>query len=321
MQRIKIVGAGQLGSRHLQALQGLAAPAEIRVIDPSPDSLKVARERFEAVGRGIAHQVHYEGAFVPTGPTDVAIVATNADSRRKAVEALLAASPVKSLVLEKLLFDRRADYAPVQELLARSGTNAWVNCPMRVMPPYEEIRAALGGGPLSYRVTGSQYGLVTNAIHYVDHVAHLTGCAEATFDVSRLDPQPIASKRRGFLELTGTLLGRFADGSTCEVTCHATGTQPVVVEIFTAGHRFIVRESEGKAWATGEAAGWKWEEREARIPYQSQITTGVVESLLATGACGLAPLAESVRLHLALLEALRPCVRAQAPEDGTYPFT
>lgn len=321
MQRVKIVGAGQLGSRHLQALQAVAAPLEIHVIDPSPESLRVARERFEAVGKGVAHQVRYEGAFVPTGPTDVAIVATNADTRRKAVEALLAASPVRSLVLEKLLFDRRADFAPVQELLARSGTNAWVNCPMRVMPPYEEIRAELGGAPVSYRVTGSQYGLVTNAIHYVDHVAHLTGCAEAAFDVSRLDAKPIASKRRGFLELTGTLAGRFADGSHCEVACYAGGTAPVVVEIFNASHRFIVRESEGRAWHAHEASGWKWEEREARIPYQSQITTGVVESLLATGACGLAPLAESVRLHLALLEALRPCVRAEAPEDGHYPFT
>lgn len=321
MQRIKIVGAGQLGSRHLQALQAVATPLEIQVTDPSPESLRVARERFEAVGRGVAHQVRFGTAIEPTGPVDVAIVATNADARREAVEALLAASPVKSLVLEKLLFDRRADYAPVQELLERSGTRAWVNCPMRVMPPYEEIRAALGGGPLSYRVTGSQYGLVTNAIHYVDHVAHLTGCAEAAFDVSRLDPKPIASKRRGFLELTGTLLGRFADGSACEVTCHATGTQPVVVEIFSPAHRFIVRESEGKAWASSEAGGWQWEEREARIPYQSQVTTGVVESLLATGECGLAPLAESSRLHLALLEALRPCVRGEAPDDGYYPFT
>ena len=84
---------------------------------------------------------------------------------------------------------------------------------------------------------------------------------------------------------------------------------------------FIVRESEGKAWASSEAGGWQWEEREARIPYQSQVTTGVVESLLATGECGLAPLAESSRLHLALLEALRPCVRGEAPDDGYYPFT
>lgn len=321
MQRVKIVGAGQLGSRHLQALQAVSTPLEIHVIDPSPESLRVARERFEAVGQGVAHQVRYETGVTATGPTDVAIVATNADARRKAVEQLLAASPVKGLVLEKLLFDRRDDYAAVGSLVERSGARAWVNCCMRVMPPYEAIRAELAGAPVSYRVTGSQYGLVTNAIHYVDHVAHLTGCAQAAFDVSGIDAKPVASKRRGFLELTGTLAGRFADGSRCEIACYPSGNAPVVVEIFSPTHRFVVRESEGRAWHAHESTGWKWEEREARIPYQSEMTAGVVGSLLATGECGLAPLAESSRLHLALLEALRPCVRAEAPDDGHYPFT
>jgi hypothetical protein len=321
MRRIKIVGAGQLGSRHLQALQALAEPAEIHVIDPSPASLATARERFEAAGRGVAHRVRFEARDVETGPTDVAIVATNADARRGAVEALLAVSTVRFLVLEKLLFDRREDYAAVGAALERAGARAWVNCPMRVMPCYERIRAELGGGPLGYRVTGSQYGLVTNAIHYIDHAVHLAGSAVESVDASRLDARPIASKRAGFLELNGTLVAQLADGSVCEATCYPQGTAPVVVEIFSSAHRFIVRESEGRLWHAGEASQWRWEERDAPVPYQSQITTGVVESLLADGDCGLAPYAESARTHLALLEPLRPLVRDSAPGGADYPFT
>jgi predicted dehydrogenase len=321
MARVKIVGAGQLGSRHLQALQSVSKPLEIHVIDPSPESLRVAQERFEAVGMSVGHRVRYETGVTASGPTDVAIVATNANTRRKAVEALLAASPVEALVLEKLLFDRRDDYAVVQRLVEGSGARAWVNCCMRVMSPYEAIRIEIGGEPVSYRVTGSQYGLVTNAIHYVDHVVHLTGASQAFFDVSGIDARPIASKRRGFLELTGTLAGRLSDGSRFEIACYPAGSAPVVVEIFSPSHRFVIRESEGRVWHSHESTGWKWLEREVRIPYQSEMTAGVVNSLLTTGECGLAPLAESVALHLSLLEALRPCVQAEAPEDGAYPFT
>jgi hypothetical protein len=192
---------------------------------------------------------------------------------------------------------------------------------MRVMPPYEAIRAELGRGPVHYRVTGSQFGLVTNAIHYLDHVAHLSGCTEYTLDTSGLDPAPIESKRPGYLEVNGTLAARVADGSRCEMTCWPAGTAPVVVEIFDDRRRYVVRESEGRLWKCGEASNWAWAEEEARIPYQSEMTAGVVASLLEKGDCALAPYEASARIHLALLEPLRAWLGRAAPAGADYPFT
>ena len=321
MPRVKIVGAGQLGSRHLQALQAIREPLEIQVIDPSTDSLKVAEERFHAVAGETRHQVRFTREVDATGPTDIAIVATSANTRRQAAEALLAASSVRYLVLEKLLFAKREDYAGFAQALAGTATQAWVNCPMRMMPPYERIRAALTGEPLHYRVHGSKYGLVTNAIHYLDHVAHLSGCTDYKVDTSGLDRSPIDSKRAGFLELNGTLTAAFADGSRAELTCLAQGDAPVVVEIFTPSRRFIVRESEGKLWTATSKGQWAWDEQEARIPYQSQMTTQVVQELLDKGRCSLSPFADSVRIHLALLDPLLGMLRTQRPELDHYPFT
>ena len=59
MALIKIVGAGQLGSRHLQALQSIRTPLDIHVIDPSPESLKVAEERFHAAAGETKHSVRF----------------------------------------------------------------------------------------------------------------------------------------------------------------------------------------------------------------------------------------------------------------------
>ena len=321
MFRIKIIGAGQLGSRHLQALKGVKQPLDIQVIDPSEASLQVAKERYDAVSTEQAHQISFSTSFDRTDGTDVAIVATNSDVRRKALESLFDASKTKLLVIEKLLFNQRSDYAETESKLAETGAKAWVNCPMRVMPVYEKIRANIAAAPISYRVTGSQFGLVTNAIHYIDHVAHLCGCSEFELDTSGLDLTPIPSKRPGFLELNGTLVARFADGSRCEITCYSTGTAPVVVEIFNEKSRYVVRESEGKLWHAGESSKWAWLEQDAPIPYQSQITTKVIESLLNTGDCGLTPYATSARIHLQLLDPLLEFVRSQSPETTGYPFT
>jgi len=320
MKSVVIVGAGQLGSRHLQALKGVATPLDIEVVDPSPDALRVARERYDAITTPVPHRIAFSARREKPGAVDVAIVATGSKVRRAAMEALLAGE-VRAMILEKLLFANRADYAPMaQRLAAKGAPRTWVNCPMRVMPPYQAIREELGRGPVHYRVTGSQFGLVTNAIHYLDHLAHLSGCTEYTLDTSGLDSAPVESKRPGYLEVNGTLAARFADGSRCEMTCFATGTMPVVVEICNDKRRYIVRESEGKLWQSAEESKWAWQERDAPIPFQSQMTTRLVEAILATGDCGLTPFAESVPVHLALLEPLAKFLGARSAQVD-YPFT
>jgi len=318
---IAIVGAGQLGSRHLQALKVVRHPLRIQVIDPSELSLKVAKERYDSVPSEKDHKISYSTHFEPSSGIDIAIVATNSNVRRKALDSLFNAASIKNLVLEKLLFNSRKDYEEVGDRLSQTGTKAWVNCPMRVMPTYEQIRSTLSESPISYRVSGSQFGLVTNAIHYLDHAAHLSGCEDFELDTSSLDRNPIESKRAGFLELNGTLAARFADGSRCEVTCYGSGSAPVLVEIFNEKDRYLVRESEGKLWHSSEKSQWAWLEHAAPIPFQSQITTGVVESLLSTGACGLTPYATSTRVHLSLLDPLLEFVRSNSHETTEYPFT
>jgi hypothetical protein len=174
---------------------------------------------------------------------------------------------------------------------------------------------------VDYRVSGSRYGLVTNAIHYVDHVAHLSGCTDFSLDTRDVDATPVPSKRPGFLELNGRLVARFAEGSRCDVVCYPEGNAPVLVEIFTGARRYIVHESAGRLWAASSHTQWTWEERDARIPYQSEMTTQVVENLLETGTCGLSPLADSLRLHVSLLDPLLDVLRARQPERDRYPFT
>ena len=162
--------------------------------------------------------------------------------------------------------------------------------------------------------------MVTNSIHYLDHVCHLTGCNEFVIDTSGLIESPIPSKRPGFLELNGTMTALFADGSRCEITCYPGGSAPVVVEIFTQTDRFIVRESDGIFWSSSAVSHWSWLEEECSIPYQSQITTGMVQSLLEDGTCGFTPYEVASQIHLSLLEPLGKFV-GKKTGIASFPFT
>ena len=149
-KQIAIIGAGQLGSRHLQGLAKLQLECEITVIDPMSASLAVARQRFDEMPvnpamRGVRYQT--EIGDLPLD-LDLVIIATTADIRLAVMESLLAHSKVRCLLLEKVLFQDLADYPEAQALLAAHQVRTWVNCPRRVFPIYQEVREFFADAPL-----------------------------------------------------------------------------------------------------------------------------------------------------------------------------
>jgi predicted dehydrogenase len=320
MHRILIIGAGQLGSRHLQALSSVANPLTIDVIDPNGDSLAIAKERFEAMPNNHSHSIHTE---IPGHLTvDIAIIASGAKVRRKIIEQLLASNSVKYFILEKILFSSREDYEAVGKLLNAHHASAWVNCCMRMMPAYSKIQTIFNNKSIHYSVTGSQYGLITNAIHYLDHAAWLSGCTEFTLNTDFLDVDTQASKRPGYLELSGTLLAQYKNGSLAKLHASKQGSAPVQIEINSDENRFISHEWQQRAWHASASQEWKWEECEAKIPFQSEMTSQVVSDLIKTGQCPLTPFSESAAIHLQLLEPLKLFLQKQGiTSEVEYPFT
>lgn len=320
---ISVIGAGQLGSRHLQALHAIRTPLDIRVTDPSPQSLDTAKARYESLGADQAHQLRFAQTIDPTtDPIDVAIVATSADARRSAIEGLLKTHPVKYFILEKYLFNHRQDYQHIADLLSAHRSVAWINCSMRTQTIYQTIGAELQGQAVDYSVTGSQYGLITNAIHFLDYLAYLTGQDEFSVDTSGLDPKYIPSKRKGFLELNGRLVIHGQQHSHGTFSCYPDGQAPIMMSFTTPAARYVTRDAEQKAYLATAARGWTWSEIDALVPFQSAMTTAVIEQLLADGTCRLAPYALSMKLHLTLLDALQQFMHQNTNYHAdAYPFT
>jgi predicted dehydrogenase len=219
------------------------------------------------------------------------------------VEALFAAADVRHLVLEKVLFQRPDDYDTVAALVAARGASAWVNCPRRLWPHYRALREE-ARGPVHVSVTGSDWGLACNAVHFIDLAAWLGGDDEWRFATAALDAGTRPSRRAGYLEVTGTLTGTSANGSRVTLTSRPDGNLPALVSVEGASFRHVVREGEGKAWVQDAAAEWRWREAASPALYQSQLSDRVVAELLESGRSSLTPLAASSRHHLAFLSAL-----------------
>lgn len=322
-KKIFLIGAGQIGSRHLQALARVKIPLEITVIEPLKEAMAMAKKRLTEVKINKQHSIVYlPNIPQKTGMVDLVIVATTSRDRRKIIEEILKQATVRYFILEKLLFQKKKDFADVEKLLKRAGAKTFVNCMMRTIPFFYNLKNRIEDPKLTYIINSTDAGLATCTIHYLDHIAFLTGCFDFNVDTAFLDPVLKKSKRKGFLEVTGSLRVTFANGSLCIFNHYAKLKYPTEIIIYNSDIHLIARELDGKAFVSARKNAWVWKEELAKVPYQSTMTTGVVEKILTRGSCPLVEFSDAIKLHLPFLEALLKFVNAHSKKKyNYYPFT
>jgi hypothetical protein len=320
MTTIAIIGVGGIGSRHLQALAALKRPARIQIVDVSEQSIASAEKLFfEANPAPELTLEHFSSLGSLDDNLDVVIVATSSLVRRALVTDLLTTKKVKYLILEKVLFPQVEDFAAVRELITASGCQVWVNCPRRMNGVYPQLREELCGAKhLTISVTGSDWGLGCNAVHYIDLIVYLTGSAEnLKISADGLDSEILEGKRKGYIEFTGCLTGSVANCDHFMLDSDKKPGIPGLVTIRTPEKLFVVKEAARKLYAFRSANGWDCEETSYQGVFQSQMTNRVVDSLLDTGDCPLTPYEESTALHIPFLQALLGFANKQTGENKT----
>jgi predicted dehydrogenase len=306
MNKVLVIGAGNIGSRHLQSLAKIKIPLEVFVVDPSLQALEMSRERFSAMSaHGVVEEPKYCQRIDDVGKEfDVGIIATTSDVRRKILEDLLSKRKVRYLVLEKVAFQNADDFEHVIRLLKSKHVKAWVNLPRRVIPFYSEMKKTIKPHEqVFYTVQGGDWGLACNAIHFVDHLCFLIEETDYQVSCHSLDRDVKESKRKGFVEFTGALHCDFRNGSELNLISQNGSTQPPLITIMNKFVLYIIEEDQGTARVTREENSWRWEENKFKLLYQSELTHKVVEEIIETGSCGLTPIEESYLIHKPLLES------------------
>lgn len=320
---IGLIGVGALGSRHLQALALSDRILNIFVMDPSEASLKKAEELFYQMSNASKHQILFTTRMDQMAKKfDVVIIATNSNVRRQVIEQLITCCKVKFLIIEKVLFQRLEDYEIVSEALKKNNIRAWVNCTRRLFDFYQNLKdRLLEATSFEISISGSKWGLGCNAIHFLDLIAYLGGSDNQKLDVSGLDKQYIKSKRRGFLEITGTISGRIGRCNNYSITSYLNNNCPISISISSDILKCIINESEKKAIVAEASNNWVWKEESFQIPYQSQLTHLVVQDILDTGNCMLTEYEVSKQFHSKLQEPLIQYFEKLGVEGKICPIT
>jgi len=306
---ILLIGAGQLGSRHLQALINLQDPSNIMVIDPSLDSLNLTEQRAKEISGYERHQLTYRQEIKDLPQIDFAVVATSANVRRQIVENLLTITNVKNLLLEKVLFQSAQDCIEVGKLLADRNVKTWVNAPRPMWSCYQALKQAIGKEPIQQFISaGSGWGLACNTYHMLDLFAWLTDSKIMKLSSEYIDKQPIPSKRNGFYELTGTLIGSLESGTVFTLSDLAGPPKDSYFLIETKDRLIHINETTQKlTLVSGKPLPSDLAEIQFVPEFQSTLTNRVAEDVLQRGCCELASYNQASEIHQKMLNAFAKC--------------
>jgi hypothetical protein len=315
--KLLIIGAGQLGSRHLQGLAQIDQPLDIYLVDPAELSLTVASARFEDVRKRTDHQIFLlpDMSCVPK-LIDVAIIATASDIRFEAIEKLLEKCTVRNLVLEKVLFQNLTHYSLAESILGELASKTWVNCSQRLWPFFIDLKKQFFDDPnLEIVVSGSNWGLGCNAVHNTDISEYLWSSQK--LHEADLDEHILASKRQGFSEFTGTFITKVIGGGGIKQISYAQGSAPFVFDVFHPDMRIHWNVSEGRIYTANRESDWRYVAKDMSAPFQSQLTATVVTSILNGSDCGLPKYSTASVTHLATLSSLIFAARKNGIEFGS----
>jgi len=312
-KHIAIVGCGQLGSRHLQAIAKLGGSLRIQVVEPSEANQRIGEARLAEVlpERHDIEVEWYENLDGLEQGSDLTIVSTTARGRAAILKALVEKGHKRFLV-EKIVCQSETEYESILKVFGEKDVKGWVDCTRRYFPFYELIIPLLEKErTVIFNATGGNHGLGCNAIHLLDLFWRITGSSrQLQLNGDYLSPRLLPNPRgEDLIEFSGTLVAITKAETFASISFHPENSAPVLIGITSDHYRVSVNESDHHALLSRKESDWRWEEHPFETLYSSNLTNRIARSILEEDACDLPTVEDSYWLHKELFRVFNSHIK------------
>lgn len=310
--KILIVGCGELGSRHLQAVASLSDIDEVDIVDLRQEAIELGKSRLAEISdtnADIKFRWFLELDKRSSGG-DLCIIASRAKVRPVLLKQVFKTLNYRYFLLEKVVAQSVEEYEDLLSFCKDNKIAAWVNCKSRAYGIHKYIKTKVEPNePFIFCRIAGNHGLVSNGIHGADLFVFYAQCRIMNFINARIDNIPHPSKRGGDIyDLSGTLTGLSDKGSEFIISFAANHTSPDYISIVSPKGRFFIDHTQQFFLESYPDANWEWKQINlAKENWAvSHMTKAFANDILAKGKCDLPTLEECFPAHKFILETLQP---------------
>ncbi len=316
IQHALLVGAGALGSRHLQSLAADAHIKHVDVIEPNEDAHCVALARWGEIAGSASKTLRFCKLGELKRTPDAAIIATPSKGRLAILEDVLGTG-TKYVLCEKVLFQTEAELRAAVTIVAQAGADVRVNHVYRYAPPFDELGGRLIKHQINLDIMVGGPGMGSNLIHFLDLFGFLSRAEIAALSVE-LDRPLLASKRGpAYAEFTGSATARTTRGDRLSVRYgrDSVPSSPRMT-IAIGAARIVIDEGAGTVLANdGELRTNRF-----TSPRVSSLTARILRKMVE-GTCPLPRIHDSESANLMMLKELNVAIHGKHSPATVCPIT
>ena len=295
-KKILLVGCGNIGSRHLQALVKIPYETEIEIIEPNIDAQNLAKSRLnESPFEESLFRIKWSTIDNPK-TYDLVILATPSKNRFELIKTLVNAGNRRFLV-EKMVCQSKQEYEFILSLINSTDSKAWVNASRRYYDSYQKIKNQFDhNSQIHIYVNTGNLGLGSNAIHFIDLFSWFIENEDFTLNGDFLNNE-IQENKRGieYKEFSGMIIGKSTKNSTITLNFSQNEGLPLYVSFFQNDKSFLIDETNEILFDHNSEKKTKF-----LVEFQSTLTTKIVKDIFEHDKSLLPTLEESKIVHYEL---------------------
>lgn len=275
-KKISLVGCGNIGSRHLQALVKLPDPLDIEIVEPNGNAQTLAKSRLEEINYEKTNfNFSWHESINTLDKSDLVIVATPSSGRVNIIKQLLELGNSRFLI-EKMVCQSAKEYELLLKIMNKANARGWVNTTRRYFDSYKRIKEFFDQPEIiHFSAISYNEGLGSNAIHMIDLFSWLCNNNIVTLNGDLLYDKLFENKRgKNFVEFAGTITGSVNNGSTFQISFLPYENIPSVFNIVGDGKFVVIDEINNKMEVLEGPENLK------KIKFQNELVSNVTQKIV-----------------------------------------
>ena len=313
-KKIVLIGCGNIGSRHLQAVIKVKGVTSVEIVEPNIKSQKTAKLRLNKIEFNKLKQKIFWHKSLSTikNQSDLVIIATNSKGRVNLIQKLLQLGHRKFIV-EKMVCQSAEEYKKLLFLFKKFNAKGWVNTNRRYFKSYQNIKTKFANlENIHLSVFASNSGLGTNAIHFLDLFSWLAEDYKIKLNGEFLENTIVENKRGGnFKEFLGTIIG-FSKNSFVSLTFFPAKKESFLIKIYGENRYAIIDELKEQSHFIDKKVKVKIN---GKFGHTSELTTKIIQDIFSKDNCLLPTLKDSSYLHKELFRIFNKHLKKTLNKD------